>query len=52
MYYYHSKTFILSHAWWNLPVTLALGRLRQEGHKFKASLGYIVRPYLTKSNIF
>jgi hypothetical protein len=26
-------------------VILALGRLRQEDHKFKASLGYMVRSY-------
>jgi hypothetical protein len=25
--------------WWNTPAILALGRLRQENHKFKARLG-------------
>jgi hypothetical protein len=29
-----------SWTWWHLPVILALGRHRQEGHKFKASQGY------------
>jgi hypothetical protein len=28
-------------AWWCTPVMLALRRLRQEDHEFKASLGYI-----------
>jgi hypothetical protein len=27
-----------------MPIILALGRLRQEDLKFKASLGYIARP--------
>jgi hypothetical protein len=34
-----------SWAWWLRPVIPAFGRLRLEDHKFKASLGYIVRPY-------
>jgi hypothetical protein len=29
--------------WRHMPVISALGRLRQEDHKFKASLGYMVR---------
>jgi hypothetical protein len=31
-----------------MPVILALRRLKQEDCKFKVSLGYIVRPYLSK----
>jgi hypothetical protein len=30
------------------PIIPALGRLKQENHKFEASLGYIVRPMLRK----
>jgi hypothetical protein len=29
--------------WWGMPLFPVLGRLRQEDHKFKASLGYLVR---------
>jgi len=35
--------------WWHRPVILALRKLRQEDHKFKASLSFIARPCL-KSN--
>jgi hypothetical protein len=35
--------------WWHTPVFTAVRKLRQEDHKFQASLGYIVRPYLKKS---
>jgi hypothetical protein len=31
-----------------VPVIPALGRLIQKDHKFEASLGYRVRPYLKK----
>lgn len=34
---------IFSPVWWHTPVILALGRLRQEGHVFQASLDYRVR---------
>jgi hypothetical protein len=30
--------------WCCIPVIPAFGRLREENHKFKATLGYIVRP--------
>jgi hypothetical protein len=37
--------FIIRHGVAHL-VILAVGRLRQEGYEFKASLGYTVRPHL------
>jgi hypothetical protein len=30
------------HVWWYMYIILALRKLRQEDHKFEASLGYIV----------
>jgi hypothetical protein len=36
--------------WWRTPEIPALGRLRQEAHEFKASLGYIVRSFLNNNN--
>jgi hypothetical protein len=33
-----------------MPIIAAFRRLRQEGHKFKVSLGYIVRPCLKRKN--
>jgi hypothetical protein len=38
----------LSQAWWYAPIILALWRLRQEARKFKANLGYLVRPYIVR----
>jgi hypothetical protein len=35
-------------AWWRMPVIPALGRLRQKGEEFQASLDYEVRPSLDK----
>jgi hypothetical protein len=34
--------------WWCMSIIPALGRLRQEDHKFKVSLGYIGSPSLKK----
>jgi hypothetical protein len=33
--------------WWHTVINLALGRLRQEYHEFKVSLGYIERLSIT-----
>jgi hypothetical protein len=38
----------LKQAWWLMFVLPALGRLRQEDHRFKASLDYIGIPCLCK----
>jgi hypothetical protein len=32
-----------SWAWWSTPIIPLLGKLRQEDHRFEASLSYIVR---------
>jgi hypothetical protein len=32
-----------------MPITPALRKLRQDGHKFKTSLGYIARPCLKRN---
>jgi hypothetical protein len=42
------KTLVIRQAWWCTPVIPALGRLRQEGHEFEVSQGYVVRPRLNK----
>jgi hypothetical protein len=41
-----SKLELLSQAWWRMPAIAVLKRLRWEDYKFKASLGYTVRPCL------
>jgi hypothetical protein len=41
---------VLSLAQWPTPAILALRRLRQEDHKFQASLDYIARSCLKKKN--
>jgi hypothetical protein len=50
----HCKTIIkyvgLSKVWRYTPVILALRRLRQEDDKLSASLGYLRRPCLNKTN--
>jgi hypothetical protein len=35
------KMLTISQVWWWMPVTPALGKLRQESHNLKSSLGYI-----------
>jgi hypothetical protein len=42
----HTKGLSMAHA--GTPVISALGRLRQEDCKFKASLSHTVRPYLKR----
>jgi hypothetical protein len=37
------KKSSLTSWWWFMPVNPALMSLRQENHKFKTSLGYMVR---------
>jgi hypothetical protein len=40
-------------AWWFMPILPVFGRMRQDGSKFEASLGYIGRPSLKKTpNLF
>jgi hypothetical protein len=34
--------------WWHTPAVLALGRLRQEGREFEASLGYTMGDSVSK----
>jgi hypothetical protein len=38
----------LVQVWCYIAIIIALGRLREEGNKFEASLGCIVRPCLKK----
>lgn len=39
---------ILCLAWSCMPLILALGKMKQKGHKFKARLIYVVKPVLYK----
>jgi hypothetical protein len=34
--------------WWHTSLIPAIGKLRQEGHNFKANLGYIMRTCLKR----
>jgi hypothetical protein len=45
--YYHEA----SQAWRYTPIISAFRRLRQRDSKFKASLSYVVKPYILKKNI-
>jgi hypothetical protein len=36
--------------WWHMSIIPAQRMLRQEGHEFKASLDYIVKPCRIKQN--
>jgi hypothetical protein len=40
------RKLVLGQVWWLTPVIPALGRLRQEGSEFEASLSYIARSCL------
>jgi hypothetical protein len=42
------KVYNSSLALWDMPVILALRKLKQENSEFQASLGYMVRPCLKK----
>jgi hypothetical protein len=46
----HQKR-IFGHAFRYMPVTPALGRLRQESHNFEATLSYTTRPCLSKTTL-
>lgn len=35
-------------AWYCMPLILALGKMKQKGHTFKARLIYVVKPALYK----
>jgi hypothetical protein len=37
------KMFLMSQAWWHIPVIPVLKRLRQEDHEFETSLSYTDR---------
>jgi hypothetical protein len=41
--------FFLLSAWWLTPAIPAFGRQKQDDHKYKASLGYLVRSCHKKS---
>lgn len=49
----NAQSFLMSKAgswgWWHLPITLALGRQREENFEFKASHGPIERSCLNKT---
>ena len=38
------EKIVQGRAWWCMLVIPVLGRLRQEDHRFRASLSYLVRP--------
>jgi hypothetical protein len=42
------KKRAISQAWCHTSIISILGRLKKDNHKFEASLGYIMRPYVNK----
>jgi hypothetical protein len=47
-YFEDHERLRLIQAWWYMPMSPAFWRLRQEDHEFKASLGYIGKPFLKR----
>jgi hypothetical protein len=45
-----TELYTISLAWWYMHIISALGRLRQKDFKFKATMGYILIPYIRNNN--